>query len=358
VYQDARNGNWDIYVYTVEGGVEPEARVTTNTANQMEPSIFGNLIVYQDDRNGNWDIYMYDLLSQTETRITTNTATQQYPDIEGNRIVWQDNRNGNLDVYMYDLTTQTERRVTTTSSNRNPAISGDLIAYEKTVTANNAQRYVIYYFDLSTNAEAQVPGTLDQKSNPAISGTRIVYQTPEIFELETQNEIIMQDVASEATWKTNNAADQEKPDINENLIVYEDHRTYTMYVGYTSDIYLYNIDSQTINQVTSDSKNQVSPAVHGGRIVYMDDRNGNWDIYMTTVAYATAAPTPSTPPRVWAPGPSSTESETENPPLIPNEFIILATIALITAIITSIILAIIYEKHNSRKPAKKTAENT
>ena len=38
-----------------------------------------------------------------ESRITTNTKDQLYPSIYGTRIVWEDYRNGNSDIYMYDL---------------------------------------------------------------------------------------------------------------------------------------------------------------------------------------------------------------------------------------------------------------
>ncbi|MCW3995516.1 MAG: hypothetical protein NWE98_05130 [Candidatus Bathyarchaeota archaeon] len=92
VYQDNRSGNWDIYLYTLESTWTPETRITTNSANQVNPKIYGDTIVYQDDRSGNWDIYLYNITAQSETQITNNPADQTNPDVYGNRIVWQDNR--------------------------------------------------------------------------------------------------------------------------------------------------------------------------------------------------------------------------------------------------------------------------
>jgi len=43
-----------------------------------------------------------------ETQITTNTAFQYNPAIYGDRVVWQDGRNGNGDINIYDLSTGTE----------------------------------------------------------------------------------------------------------------------------------------------------------------------------------------------------------------------------------------------------------
>ena len=37
-----------------EGGTETQ--ITTHTSSQLNPDIYGDQIVWQDDRNGNWDI--------------------------------------------------------------------------------------------------------------------------------------------------------------------------------------------------------------------------------------------------------------------------------------------------------------
>ncbi|HII80393.1 MAG TPA: cell surface protein, partial [Methanosarcina sp.] len=78
---------------------------------QKIPAIYEDRIVWQDNRNGNWDIYMYNLSTSTETQITTNQSNQWNPAIYGDRIVWGDDRNSNessdfymdsnSDIYMY-----------------------------------------------------------------------------------------------------------------------------------------------------------------------------------------------------------------------------------------------------------------
>ena len=366
VYQDNRNGNWDIYVYTVQGAIDPEARVTTDVANQMEPAIYGDIIVYQDDRNGNWDIYMYNLVSQTETRITTNAASQQYPEISNNRIVWEDYRNGNPDIYMYDLTTQTETRITTSSQNRDPAISGNLIAYQKQIFENNAYRWAIYYFDLATNVETQVSD--GNKYEPAIDGSVIVYQAQFVsFDYYTSYKVVMKDVVSGTTWESEYPTEQKNPDVSGNIIVYEDNRVFVGYPftdGYRWSIFLYNLDTQIESQVTKltpNGGNQVSPAIDGGRIVYMDDRNGNSDIYMTMVSFAQSAPSdrtllgaagPDTDnlPLVGAVGPENVDTQSESDNLFPriNDLFILVVILVIVVLDASLSILGYYKKQKNR----------
>ncbi len=65
VYHDNRNAfrdsgfhlinNDDVFLYILD--TDSDIQVTTNKSNQQMPVIYGNTIVYQDDRNGNWDIY-------------------------------------------------------------------------------------------------------------------------------------------------------------------------------------------------------------------------------------------------------------------------------------------------------------
>ncbi|MEK6948654.1 MAG: cell surface protein, partial [Nanoarchaeota archaeon] len=99
--------NWDIYLYNLATGTEQQ--ITTSTADQAEPAIYGDRIVWQDYRNGNWDIYLYNLATGTEQQLTTNIADQLSPAIMGNRIVWRDDRNsdssayGNSDIYLRRL---------------------------------------------------------------------------------------------------------------------------------------------------------------------------------------------------------------------------------------------------------------
>ena len=113
VWQDNRNGNWDIYGYDLNKGIE--CAICTADGDQTNPSIgCGSIlddiiIAWEDDRNGNSDIYgfrlhpaYFDLRLGSEITICTNPFEQTNPSSVGRYVVWQDNRNGGWDIYATD----------------------------------------------------------------------------------------------------------------------------------------------------------------------------------------------------------------------------------------------------------------
>lgn len=105
-----------------------EKRITTSKSEQHAPVIYGNKIVWEDNRNGNWDIYMYDLSTNKETKITTNSSDQNSPDIYSNRVVWIDTRERDIDysIYMLDLSTKKQTEIANGYLD-SPAIYNNLI---------------------------------------------------------------------------------------------------------------------------------------------------------------------------------------------------------------------------------------
>ncbi|UCE72956.1 MAG: BNR-4 repeat-containing protein [Methanomassiliicoccales archaeon] len=128
VWQDDRNGDWDIYFAKSENGgnswTNPNIKISTDDTNlsQQYPSLTvdssGNLYtIWADQRWGNWDIYFAKSINGGITWIESDTpinsdalgTTQINPDIAVDSTgtlyaAWQDNIDGDYDIHFANST--------------------------------------------------------------------------------------------------------------------------------------------------------------------------------------------------------------------------------------------------------------
>ncbi|MBU7031627.1 MAG: carboxypeptidase regulatory-like domain-containing protein [Theionarchaea archaeon] len=265
VWEDDRNGNWDIYGYMIS--TRTVFQITSDESNQMEPAVQGDTVTWMDERNGNTDIFLYDLSQKQEFRITFHEANQTHPALYGNMVVWQDYRNGNWDIYGYDLPLQQEFEVTTFSGNQtHPALYGDMVVWQDYRNGN----WDIYGYDLSLQQEFQITSNSRDQVAPSIYKDMVVWADDRNdnwdiygYRVSTQQEFQI----------TADPSNQMTPAVSENAVVWEDERN----GGY--DVYRYDLHLLQKDPIGVNSAFQKRPALYGNSIVWEDYRNGNWDIY-------------------------------------------------------------------------------
>ncbi|AKB36716.1 cell surface protein [Methanosarcina siciliae C2J] len=245
---------------------ENEIRITTSGL-ASHPDIYGNRIVWQDLRNGNYDIYMYDLSTSRETRITANESNQTYPSLYCDRIVWQDDRNGQYDIYMYNISTSKETQISTSGRAQRPKIYGDRIMWMDYRTKNKG----IYVHDLSTSKETRIiskgiPQYINMQGN-LIVWHDLRYISPDIY---------MYDLSTSKETQITSNGEATFPNVYGNRIVWQEwHRE-----DVTTDIYMYDLSTSKKTQITTNKSSQYYPAIYGNKIVWGDFRNEYVNIYM------------------------------------------------------------------------------
>ncbi|MBN1805944.1 MAG: putative Ig domain-containing protein [Sedimentisphaerales bacterium] len=118
VWQDNRDGDWDIYISTSVDGVKWSTETRINDlrkGNQINPAVVIDSqspnyahVVWQDDNSGNQDIYIAasnnGFITKTISQITSDISDQIEPTVAVDSaniiyVVWTDNRSNSSDIY-------------------------------------------------------------------------------------------------------------------------------------------------------------------------------------------------------------------------------------------------------------------
>ncbi len=103
VWHDNRNGNWEIYLYSIDTG--QEERITYEDEQSFAPHMYGERIVYyyHDRVKGFWSVRMYDMETGNQRDIEVETNGDARPVIYGDRIAWHNKTDGKHDIYVLDF---------------------------------------------------------------------------------------------------------------------------------------------------------------------------------------------------------------------------------------------------------------
>jgi beta propeller repeat protein len=236
-----------------------DAATASGAGEQMFPDVYGQTIVWQDNRDGNWEIYKYE--SGQAVNITSQSAAQEEPAISADYIVWQDYRNGNWDIYYYKRATQTTAGLTISGDQKNPDVSGNRVVYQD----NQSGNYEIYACDLSAGTPAPVrltDGNERDQINPSISGNLVAYEDyrfgkPEIYIYDSLPSGVLRRVTvQEDTYQTH-------PVVNGTLVLWTDTR------NGQNDIYSYNTATLEERALTRGIKDDAQAAADGTRMAYV-----------------------------------------------------------------------------------------
>lgn len=233
-------------------------------------AIYNDKIVWE---YGGQNISLYNISTNNKTLLSIpdleNQGSKDSLAIYDDKMIWRE-WGRYRDIYMYNLSTYNKTRITTNQSTKDPAIYGDKIVWQDEpnfgfggVSGN------IYVYNLSTSNETRVP-TNRSASSPKVYGDRIVF-------MEGNNIYFHNLSTSIETQITFNGSRKDKLAIYGDRIVWQDDRNGNW------DIYVYDLSTHNETQITSDESDQLNPAIYGDRIVWEDYRNDRENRYYCSI---------------------------------------------------------------------------
>lgn len=257
-----RDGNYEIYVMSVDGS--NQTRLTNTTGDDSEPSWSpdSSRIVFSSTRDGNIEIYVMNADGSNQTRLTNNPAADYAPawSPDGKRIAFTSIRDGNREIYIMNADGGNQTRLTSNTG-----------------------------WDFSP------------KWSP--DGTKIVFSSDR-QEHSGNTEIYFMNIdGSNQTRLTNSPGNDYYPLYSPD----SDKIVFCSYRDNNWEIYLMNTDGSNPMRLTKNTVDDANPwwSFDSNKMVFCSLRDGNWEIYLMNAdgsnqARLTNNPTQDVSPS-WAP---------------------------------------------------------
>ena len=251
-----------------DGGAVPGA----GDALQTEAHAFGKWLVWQDQRQGNWDIYalkLGDPQGGAEV-VADGPLNQTRPRTDGTYVVWEDRQDdGSFDIWCRELGSGKPAFAVTATPGFDeirPFVHYPYIVYQKKAVSAPGAPWQIYAYNMIDKSERGVDPSSQDQLDPAVHRQKVVWQD---FRDVGYGEIYLKNLWENRVQRiTNSPAGQYHPSIYDDWVVWEDNRD--------TQIDLYGLDLRrgAETRLTITPENETRASLNGEWVVYQADSGG------------------------------------------------------------------------------------
>jgi beta propeller repeat protein len=246
------------------------------TARQKEVHGRGRWVVWQDQREGNWNIYRKDILDNQSIpeAVTSEGLNQERPRTDGEYVVWQSRQaDGSWDIWAKNLSDASGVFAVTSTATYDeikPVVEWPWVIYQRKALGDAQAPWQLIAKNLLTDEESAVDATTQDQVDASIHKQRVVWQDHRDV---GPGEIYFKSLLTgEVKRITNQSAGQYHPVIEDQWIIWSDNSALQF------DLYGYNLYRGEVVQLTDTPEDETRPRLNGQWLVYEEDRAGEQQI--------------------------------------------------------------------------------
>ncbi|NLV25917.1 MAG: hypothetical protein GXY48_01915, partial [Methanomicrobiales archaeon] len=267
-------GQGKVWFYDMKSG--NRQMVANILSDQNNPDISDGIIVWDDNRHGSSDIYSYNIAMHKEEPVCIDTTNKFRPAISKDMVVYEDFGNDDIrDIALTKIgTSGIPAYINPNDKDKaNPDIDGEWVAYQQ--LDDNKNDWNIYLYNYNTKKTVQVTRDIQVQQNPRISGDFVVWEDNRNGKWDIFMYNIKKDMTTAVTF---DEFDDVEPSVSGSKIVWTRYGQ-----DDSSDIYMVDLSIPKTYAVCTGPGNQIRPDIYVDKVVWQDDRFGNWDIFLYTL---------------------------------------------------------------------------
>ncbi len=255
------------------GNILPDGELLSDAGNAAQDYVDAcrKWVVWQDQRNGNWDIYARDLTDENAdpVQITSSALNQEKPKTDGTYVVWEDRQpDGTWDIWGEKIDEGAPFAITQTpdQNERKPVVYWPWVVYQVKPVSNPAAPWQLYAYNMNTHTVQPLDSSSQDQVDAEIYKQQVVWQD---FRDPGPGEIYYKNLKTgEVRRITDQPAAQLWPVIYGHWIVWADNRNGQL------DLYGFNLKRNAEVQLTNTPYDETRPSINKKWVVYTEDSAG------------------------------------------------------------------------------------